>query len=107
MPGEKLVKIMQKASKKAIDNTNLSDTLYGTITSISPLRLKVDNRFEVGEDFLILSPFCFKNEVEVKFELDEEEVKTQVLIWDGLNINDKVLLLRCQSGQRYYVMNKV
>ena len=53
MAGSKLVKIMQDASKPPSGET--TDLLFGVVTSVSPLKIKIDNRFEVDEKFLILS----------------------------------------------------
>lgn len=48
MSVEKLVKNIKQ--KPAPDNLLVS----GVVTSISPLRIKIDNRFEVGRDHLII-----------------------------------------------------
>jgi len=53
MAGNKLLKIMQQAGKMPAEET--TDLLFGEVTSVSPLKIKIDNRFEVGEEFLILS----------------------------------------------------
>jgi len=53
MAGNKLLKIMQEAGKMPAEET--TDLLFGVVTSVSPLKIKIDNRFEVGEEFLILS----------------------------------------------------
>lgn len=53
MAGSKLVKIMQEAGKPPTGE--VTDLLFGVVTSVSPLKIKIDNRFEVDEKFLILS----------------------------------------------------
>lgn len=53
MAGSKLVKIMQEAGKPPTGE--ITDLLFGVVTSVSPLKIKIDNRFEVDEKFLILS----------------------------------------------------
>lgn len=40
-------------AKPSIGET--TDLLFGEVTSVSPLKVRVDNRFEVDEQFLILS----------------------------------------------------
>ena len=52
MAGNKLIKIMQDAAKPPSGET--TDLLFGEVTSVSPLKIKIDNRFEVDEKFLIL-----------------------------------------------------
>ena len=53
MAGNKLLKIMQEAGK--MSTGEVTDLLFGVVTSVSPLKIKIDNRFEVDEKFLILS----------------------------------------------------
>lgn len=89
MAGEKLISIMKKASRQSIPENNLTDIVFGTISSINPLKIKVENKFEIDDNFLILSPFCYKND-----------------IWEGLKNNDKVILIRFEKGQRYLVFSK-
>lgn len=59
MPGERFINIMQRAAKGVNPETDKADIVMGVVTSTAPLLIKVENRFEVGEDFLLLSPFCF------------------------------------------------
>lgn len=60
MAGEKLINIMKDVSKKANPSTNNTDLVYGVVKSTNPLVVLVDNRLELTEDFLSLSPFCYK-----------------------------------------------
>lgn len=53
MAGNKLVQTIQNMSK--LPSGEITDLMFGVVTSISPLKIKVDNRFEVDEKFLILS----------------------------------------------------
>lgn len=85
---------MKKAGAGAIPKTSLADVLHGTVTSENPIKINIESRFEVGSSFLILSPFCYK------LEINGEKV------WDGLKKGDKVNLLRCQDGQKYYVLDR-
>lgn len=148
MAGEKLVGIIRQGAKNAIPQTTLTDLLFGIVTSVSPLKILIENRFEVDSSFLLLSPFCYENKV--KFEIPEhdhnvtienhkglkhkhyiDKTKTteteeseeiilnhsasstksakktiEVILWNGLEIGDKVSLLRVSNGQKYYVLDK-
>ena len=97
MAGERIAKIIIDSGKKP--NSTTTDFLYGVVTSSTPLRIKIDGRFEVGEDFLILSMLCQEKIVTIP-------PSTQITLWEGLAVNDIVKLLRINSGQTYYVMEK-
>ena len=53
MAGNKLIQTIQSMAKPSVGET--TDLLFGEVTSVSPLKIRVDNRFEVDEQFLILS----------------------------------------------------
>ncbi len=39
---------------------------FGSVVSVNPLRISVDNRLTVGEDHIILSPFCVETKINLK-----------------------------------------
>lgn len=131
--GNKLIKIMQDASKPASGET--TDLLFGVVTSVSPLKIKIDNRFEVDEKFLILSALV--KETIIKIPRREENEHTHVipqhttslggqqdphthtipqmetrsalpdiLLWRGLEVGDKVRILRVNKGQQFFVLER-
>lgn len=87
MAGTKLIQTIQSMAKPAAGET--TDLLFGEVTSVSPLKIQVDNRFEVDEQFLILSAL----------------VKESPL-WRGLIVGDKVRLLRVSEGQMFYIIER-
>lgn len=58
----RLVKAMQRASQPK--QNELTDIVVGTVTSISPLKIKVD-KIELTETFLILSPLCVERKIQL------------------------------------------
>lgn len=53
MAGNRLIQTIQSMAKPPVGET--TDLLFGEVTSVSPLKIRVDNRFEVDSQFLILS----------------------------------------------------
>jgi len=52
MPGEKLAKVICEAKTK---DHEMTDILFGKVTSVNPLRIQVDNRFTIEGNFIVLS----------------------------------------------------
>ena len=114
MPGEKLVDAMMKAAAAQGARETPTDFVYGTVISVSPLRIEVEGKFPVDEGNLILSclakPFvttllkhrhlCEKCEDFDDIQLDP------VMVWRGLAIGDRVRMLQCNSGQKFYVLER-
>lgn len=73
----RLFKLMQNSGTDTI-----SEVVYLTITSTSPLIFNLENRFDITDDFYILS---------------DDIVKSK------LSVGDKVLAFTFNSGQCYFI----
>lgn len=132
MAGNKLVKIMQDASKTP--NGETTDLLFGVVTSVAPLKIKIDSRFEVDEKFLILSALVKETVIKIPKrddnthlhvipqhstqsagehphthvipEMNTKSALPDILLWRGLIVGDKVRVLRVNQGQMFYVIER-
>ena len=96
MAGEKLIRIMRDAGRTPQSKT--TDLLFGVVTAISQLKIKVDNRFEVTADHLLLSALVKEKKVNID--------GSSVTLWRGLQVGDTVRLLRVNEGQMFYVLER-
>ena len=130
MAGELLVKLMLEAGKDANPSSELTDLIYGKVVSISPLKVQIVNepRMVLSEAFLILSPLCQEKKFTIPvWNTDDESSHThllqgtktdagtshshsipkqEVLVWRGLDVGDKVLMLRIHQGNMFYVLQR-
>lgn len=132
MGGDRLIKTIQNMAKLPTGET--TDLFFGEVTSIAPLKVKIDNRFEIDENFLILSAFV--KETVINIPTPEASTHTHVIpihstlsagehphthsipavtsnsalpsirLWRGLIIGDKVRLLRVNNGQMFYIIER-
>ena len=70
--GSKLVQSIQKIAQPPIQDQ--AGIVIGTVTSITPLKIKVGDKLELTESFLILSPFVQTVTIDV-FESAESVTK--------------------------------
>ena len=121
MAGERLVKWMNELKISESDRT---DFVFGEVIGISPLRVRVENRFDVGEDFLILSQMVKEHKIQVptpatvqtsQVEIEGQSVVTAVsleqglqdiIIFRSLQIGDHVRMIRGQKSQLFYVIER-
>lgn len=106
---------MTKTIKKVTYTPNdSSDLVVGSVTSASPLKIKVGS-VEYSKTFLILSPFCIQTSVDIhhshKYTDDGATRNTsveqkKVLLWRGLKKGDTVYMIKCNGGQLYYVLQR-
>lgn len=100
MAGEILANVIKKAAKKEAD---FSDLVFGRVTSVSPLKIMVESRFEITYDFIILSQMVR----DLTVYLDVGGQPHAVQVFRDLRVGDKVRMLRSRQGQVFYVLERV
>lgn len=125
MAGEKLVELMKTAGRNGIPATERTDIVYGTVQSIEPLVIALDKdpKMRLTETFLYLSPLCLEKWFTIPdwhtnndgshgghVGGDGTHINTipehRVMVWRGLQVGDRVVMLRCASGGMYYVLQR-
>lgn len=119
-----IVKSIKKTSKETTAAMDPMQVLFGEVTSVSPLKILIEQRLEPDEEFFILTRAVRDYEVEMTVDHVTEETsggggeaayaahahgyvgRKKFTIHNGLIIGDKVKLLRVQDGQRYVVFDK-
>lgn len=120
-----LNEIIKRISNEARYADEPSDLCYGTVKSAVPLKIQIDQKLILTKEFLILSKNVMDYEVEITMDFETEKEsggtyeekfaehrhkvsgKKKVKIHNGLKSGDKVVLLKAQKGQSYFVMDKL
>lgn len=76
-----LLETIKKAGLQGMDSTNPVTILFGDVTSVNPLEIKVDQRFNLTSEFLVLA-----------------ETVTPIRV--GLKERDKVMAPRLKQTQQ-------
>lgn len=94
---EQLLNIIKKAAKEAIDESTPSNIIFGTVTSISPLNINVEQKMDLTSDFLILTKNVVDYTVDVSVNWSTEnkslsaehnhELSGEILINSSSSIN--------------------
>jgi hypothetical protein len=129
----KLLNIVKKTTKA--DPSSFTNIMWGVVTGIEPLEIKVDNRLIITEEFLVLSALCKESIIKIPTESIVEHLHTvplhttdvasagtahthqvqpfltltampEIRLWRGLQIGDNVRLLRINEGQTYFVLER-
>lgn len=115
MPG--LLELIKTAGIDAVGASNPVNVMFGEVIGINPLSVKVDQRFTLTVDFLLVPESLTKFEIDLKHvhsytdngsvRSTSEALNEKIVIRSGLNAGDKVLLLRIQGGQKFVILDKV
>lgn len=126
-----LVELIKKAAIEAVDTSKPTAVVFGTVVSTSPLKISVEQKLTLTEEFLILTKNVMDYQTQISFdnpsikqvfttwnmsEISEstpsklsfkESIEHDVTIYNALQKDETVILIRLQGGQKYIVLDKV
>lgn len=116
---------MRKITLDAVASTNPAAIVLGTVETVNPLSIKVDQKLIINEPNLILTRNVMDHEIEMTVNHKTEIAqggsgygeydahshdylgKKSFLVHNGLSLGDSVILIKNQGGQQYVVLDKV
>jgi hypothetical protein len=99
----KSVENIKKAALDAVKASMPSGVYFGTVTSISPLKITVEQKMTLTDKQLVLSSLV----KDFKVDMTLNDTRQNVTIHLGLKSGEKVMLLRVQGGQQFIVLDRV
>lgn len=124
-----LMKTIKRAALDAVKASKPVEVCFGKVTSVSPLKILVEQKLPLGEGQLILT----RNVTNFKTYITGGNVKNyyytgsdtdggtapvvpshvhaigkvQITVHNGLVVGDEVILIRQQGGQKYIVVDRI
>ncbi|WP_129600483.1 DUF2577 domain-containing protein [Anaerophilus nitritogenes] len=116
-----MLNAIKQAAMDAIDASSPVKIHFGEVTSVSPLEVKVDQRFTLTSDFLVVPERLKRYVVSLehahkysdetpsgtKSKTTGPELIPVLVIREGLKVGDKLIILSKQGGQEYFLYDKV
>lgn len=120
-----LIELIKRASLDAIDANQMCDLRYGTVTSVSPLKVRVTNQFTIPQSLLIVPEHLTDHDVSVTVSWNTDSKsggsgedsfashnhavsgKKSMRVHGALKKGDKVALLRKTGGQSYFILDRI
>ena len=50
-----IVQVLQGLIKQSMDSASLANVMFGTVVSVNPIQINVEQRFTITEEFLVLT----------------------------------------------------
>lgn len=107
---------IKKVAVSAVKASNPFAFVLGKVTSASPLKIYVDQKFEITSAQLILTNAVRDHNVEMEVDHQTETAEGHVHAYKGtktfkvknkLKVGEQVLLLRADGGQKFIVLDRV
>lgn len=90
-----MLALIKQAAFEAVEASNPVGIFFGTIKSVTPLEVDIDQRFILTQEFLVLT------------DATKELRYGDSILRPKLQAGDRVLLLRIQGGQKYVILDRV
>lgn len=103
MADSNLVQLIKRIAVEAVLASKPCDYTIGTVTSASPLKIKVSQTLELEEDFLHLA----RSVTDYETEITSNHTHKKIVIHSALKKGEKVLMIRKAGGQDYIVIDRV
>ena len=101
--GNDLLIAIKKAALDAVNASQPSDFCFGKVTSVSPLKITIEQRMTLGAAQLVLTRNV--TDFDVEFTIGDET--KEITIHNALRVDDEVILLKQKGGQKYLVLDRV
>ena len=98
-----MIKVIKQAALDAIDSSQPTDLRFGTVVSVSPLKVQVSNQLTLPSASLIVPQHLTNHYVNVTIDGDAKTM----LVYGALTVGNKVALLRKQGGQSYFILDRI
>lgn len=110
LDANELVRIIKKAAVDAVHASDPTAIKIGEVISINPLKIKINQKMTLGKSHLILTDNVRDFSVKMTVENDTNNAIPESImckVHRGLNSGEKVILLRCDGGQKFIVLNRL
>lgn len=123
--GAGLVEKIKRAAMDAQESTKPVNVCFGKVVSRDPLKINVEQKMLLGEKQLVLTrnvtdfytwiTVDWETELkgggagEASYEEHRHRIfgKKKILVHNGLDIGDEVILIRQQEGQKFIVIDRI
>lgn len=104
---------VKRVVEKVLEGKSLLESEIAEVIEVNPLVIKFDQRYQVTEEFIILTERVTEYKVDLSHThsysggATGSALDTEIDIRSGLQVDDKVLILRMQGGQSFAIIDKV
>lgn len=130
-----LMKTIKRAAVDAVNATKPVEVCFGKVTNASPLKILVEQKLLLGEGQLVLCRNVTEYTIEMTVNhytenetghthavqdtytgggsssptkhLHAYKGRKKFIVHNGLGVGEEVILLRCQGGQKYIVVDRI
>lgn len=119
------VKLMKKTAVEAVNASKPANMVFGEVISVSPLKIKVDQKLILTSAQLVLSRHVTDYRLSVTMDHNTENASggsgesafsshnhkvvgtKEILVHNALKTGENVILMQLSGGQKYIVIDRI
>lgn len=102
MSGGQILQTIQELARGQFPDSEDVRLVYGIVMTTAPLSVRIDDKITIPADLIVLTPLCEKMVIDTGY-IDMPTIG----LWRGLQIGDKVAMLRTAKAQQYVAFYRV
>ncbi len=114
-----MIRLVKRAAVDAMQAMKPCNAVFGTVIKAVPLEIQVEQKLTLSAAQLILSRNVTRHEIEVELTPDVWATETEsahnhkitgkrkLTLHNELKAGEKVILLRCEGGQKFIVLDRL
>ena len=99
--------VIKTAAKQAAEASAPMQIMFGTVTNANPLTVSVENRLTISGNMLIVPRRFRAGDMNTHTHETADLMETISETYTGLQIGEKVVLLRDKGGQRFMIVERM
>lgn len=103
MSSKQLYEVIKEIARATVNESKPVAFCFGTVESANPLKIRLSQKILLTNAFLVLSEACRDTTTTMTIDGATKNVK----VLKRLKKGEKVLMIRFDSGQKYYVVERV
>lgn len=98
-----LLKMIKKAAIEAVNASKPANVVFGKVISVSPLKIKVDQKLILGKSQVTLS----KSVTDYRLSVTSSDETKTITVNNALKTGEEVILMQVSGGQKYIVIDRI
>ena len=97
------IKLMKKTAVEAVNASKPANVVFGKVISVSPLKIKIDQKLILTSAQLVLS----RSVTDYRLSVTEDGTVKTVYVSNALTNGEDVILMQMSGGQKYIVIDRI
>lgn len=102
-----LINVIKRAAIEANEAANYTDLRYGVVTNTNPLEVTITPEFVLPEQMLVIPGHLTDYTINMApYGSIGEDSAMSYVVFNALQVDDRVALIREHGGRKYFILDR-